>query len=273
MSGRLHFIVGVLSGERAMHRRSNYAGKRLRTGRCGGFSLIELSVVLVLIALLLGSLLVPLGTQVEQRQYTETEKQLEQIKEALIGFALANGYLPCPAKSAADGAEDRIGAGTTCTLVSGSPKRVGFLPWVTLGVKPSDSWGNLYRYSVSAIFSNSDASTLFTLTSVRDILIQTRNAAGTPANLSNANEIPVVVLSHGKNGFGATSELGIARATPATWNNTLDEFNNANGDGKTFWSRTRTDNTAATGGQFDDIVVWIPPSILFSRMVAAGRLP
>jgi prepilin-type N-terminal cleavage/methylation domain-containing protein len=249
-----------------MQRRRNYAGKSLRTGRCGGFSLIELSVVLVLIALLLGSLLVPLGTQVEQRQYTETEKQLEQIKEALTGFALANGYLPCPARSAADGTEDRTG--TTCT----GGKRAGFLPCVTLGVKPSDSWGNLYRYSVSANFSNSAASTLFTLTSARDILIQTRNAAGTPANLSNVNEIPVVVLSHGKNGFGATSELGIARATPATWNNTLDEFDNANGS-TSFWSRTRTDNTAATGGQFDDIVVWIAPSILFSRMVAAGRLP
>jgi len=256
----------VLSDERSMQRRRNYAGKSLRTGRCGGFSLIELSVVLVLIALLLGSLLVPLGTQVEQRQYTETEKQLEQIKEALIGFALANGYLPCPAVSSANGVEDRTG--TACT----GGKRVGFLPWVTLGVKPSDSWGNLYRYSVSANFSNSAASTLFTLTSARDILIQTRNAAGTPANLSNVNEIPAVVLSHGKNGFGATSELGIARATPATWNNTLDEFDNANGS-TSFWSRTRTDNTAATGGQFDDIVVWIAPSILFSRMVAAGRLP
>jgi prepilin-type N-terminal cleavage/methylation domain-containing protein len=254
-----------------MQRPSNYAGRSLRTNKCG-FSLIELSVVLVLIALLLGSLLVPLGAQVEQRQYTETEKQLEQIKEALIGFALANGYLPCPAKSAADGTEDRIGAGTTCTLVSGSPKRVGFLPWVTLGVKPSDSWGNLYRYSVSANFTNSAASNLFTLTSGRDILLQTRSAAGTPANLSNVNEIPVVVLSHGKNGFGASGELGIARATPATWNNSLDEFANANGSAS-FWSRTRTDNTAATGGQFDDIVVWIAPGILFSRMVAAGRLP
>ena len=85
-------------------------------------------------------------------------------------------------------------------------------------------------------------------------------------------EIPAVVLAHGKNGFGATSELGIARVTPATWDNTLDEFNNAN-NSMTFWSRTRTDNPGAAGGQFDDIVVWITPSILFSRMVAAGRLP
>ena len=238
----------------------------IRHHGCDGFSLIELSVVLVVITLLLGSLLVPLGAQVELRQYTETERQLEQIKEALIGFALANSYLPCPAISAANGAEDRTGI--NCT----GGKRVGFLPWVTLGVKPADSWGNLYRYSASQNFTNSDPTAQFTLTSARDILLQTRNPAGVVTNLSNANEIPVLVLSHGKNGFGATSEGGIARATPGTWNNTLDEFNNAN-NATTFLSRSRSDNSAAAGGQFDDIVVWIPPSILFSRMVAAGRLP
>ena len=86
------------------------------------------------------------------------------------------------------------------------------------------------------------------------------------------HEIPVMVLSHGKNGFGATSDTGIVRATPAGWSNALDEFDNAN-DSTAFWSRTRSENTGATGGQFDDIVVWIPPGILFSRMVAAGKLP
>lgn len=248
-----------------------HAHARSRAG-CRGFSLIELSVVILLITLLLGSILVPLGTQVDQRRISETESRLEQIKEALIGFALANGYLPCPAKSATDGTEDRIGGGTTCTLVSGNPKRVGFLPWVTLGLTPYDSWGNLYRYSVSANFTNSDPVNLFTLTSARDILIQTRNNTGTATNLSNANEIPVVVLSHGKNGYGATSETGTTRAVPATWDNTLDEWQNAN-NATAFWSRTQTENTGVTGRQFDDIVVWVPPAILFSRMVAAGRLP
>ena len=272
MSNRLQCVDDLLSPGRYMRRLKKSPTVVLKVRSSSGFSLIELAVVLVVVALLLGSILVPLGTQVEQRQYTETERQLEQIKEALIGFALSNGYLPCPAKTTTDGTEDRISGGTTCTLVSGNPKRIGFLPWVTLGVRPVDSWGNLYRYSVSANYTNSASLSLFTLTSARDILIQTRNAAGTPTNLSNVNEIPVMVLSHGKNGFGATSDTGIAKATPAAWSNALDEFDNAN-DSTTFWSRTRTDSTGAAGGVFDDIVVWIPPGILFSRMVAAGRLP
>ncbi len=60
-----------------------------------------------MITLLLGDLFVRLSTQVDQRRYAETEKQLEHIREAVIGFALANRYLPCPAVSATDGSEDR----------------------------------------------------------------------------------------------------------------------------------------------------------------------
>ena len=29
----------------------------------------------------------------------------------------------------------------------------------------------------------------------------------------------------------------------------------------------------APNGEFDDIVVWLSPNILFNRMIAAGRLP
>lgn len=235
-----------------------------------GFSLIEMSIVLLLVTLLLGSILIPLSTQVDQRRVSDTEKQLEAIKEALIGFAIANRYLPCPAKSAADGTEDRISGGTTCTLVSGSPKRVGFLPWVTLGIQRYDSWSNLYRYSVTPGFTDSSATGLFTLDEVSGITMKTRDKAGAAVNLSIA--VPAVVLSHGKNGYGATSEDGAARALPGSWTNVLDEFDNAN-NSTTFWSRIPTENTAAAGGRYDDVVVWISPFILFSRMAGAGRLP
>ena len=122
-----------------------------------GFALIELAIVVVIVTLLLGGLLIPLGSQVEKRQYAETEKLLAEIREALIGHAIANGYLPCPAVSSANGIEDR--SGTTCT----GGKRVGFLPWVTLGVTATDSWDNLFRYSVTPAFTDSDAANLFTL--------------------------------------------------------------------------------------------------------------
>jgi prepilin-type N-terminal cleavage/methylation domain-containing protein len=227
-----------------------------------GFTLIEIAVAVFLITLVLGSVLGPLAAQVEQRQSTETEKRIEEIKEALIGFAAVNGYLPCPARSAIDGTEDRTAG--VCT----AGKRVGFLPWVTLGVSATDPWGDLFRYSVVPAFA--DATTVFGLTTARDILITGRDTAGAAINLTNAGPdgVPAVVLSHGKNGYGATGEGGFVRATPGGWAG--DEQINAT-NATNFFSRVRTTRTAAPGGEFDDIVIWISPNVLFARMIAAGR--
>lgn len=231
-----------------------------------GFSLIELAIAIFVIALLLGGILVPLSTQVEQRKNSETQKTLNEVKEALLGYALANGYLPCPAISAIIGIEDRTGA--TCTGV----KRQGFLPWATLGTSKLDSWGHIFRYSVTPAFSNS--TTFFTFSTARDISIRTRDAAGSIVNLSNANDIPAVVFSVGRNGNWGTSDDGISVGDLSATNVDEDTNNDGGGTGRIYFSRTTSDNTAAPfGGEFDDIVVWMSNSVLLNRMVAAGRLP
>ena len=231
-----------------------------------GFSLVELAIAIFVITLLLGSILVPLSTQVEQRKTSETQKTLDEIKEALLGYALANGYLPCPAISATDGSEDRPGPGA-CT----GGKRQGFLPWATLGTSKLDSWGHIFRYSVTPAFTNS--TTLFTLSTARDISIRTRDATGAVVNLSNANDIPVVTFSVGRNGNWGTLDGGTTVGDLSATNADEDTNNDGGGNGRVYFSRTTTDNTAATGGEFDDIVVWLSTSVLLNRMVAAGRLP
>ena len=35
----------------------------------------------------------------------------------------------------------------------------------------------------------------------------------------------------------------------------------------------RDPSTVPTGGEFDDLVTWISPNILYNRMISAGRLP
>lgn len=237
----------------------------LRVSRThAGFSLIELAVTLFILTLLIGSILFPLTAQIDQSRVSRTERQLEQIKEALIGYAIINGNMPCPAVSSTNGAEDRTG--TSCT----GGKRIGFLPWVTLGIDQADAWDNLFRYSVSGTHTISDPTTNFTLDDTGDITIKTRNNAGALVNLSNSPAIPVVIMSPGKNGFGATTREGTPRFTPGGWAG--DEKENANKFDEFIW-RIRTERTAAPGGEFDDIVAWITPNILNSRMVAAGRLP
>jgi hypothetical protein len=213
--------------------------------------------------LLIGGLVTPLSVQLEQRRVADTQRAMEEAREALSGFAVRNGYLPCPAISAANGLEDRDGA--RCT----NERRIGFLPWATLGLAKLDSWNHLYLYSVTPAFT--DSANLFRLNTPRDITVASRDAPGNLVSASAANDIPAVILSHGRNGFGAYSDVGVRVADAGSGN--FDEKANMNPAGQTFITRTATDNAAAPGGAYDDIVLWLSPNILYNRMLAAHRLP
>ena len=232
-----------------------------------GFTLTELTIVLVIVALLIGGMLLPLSAQQDHRTRAETLQQLDEIRDALLGFAVVHGYFPCPAISPSDGKEDRVAATGKCT----DGKRRGLLPWVTLGVKADDAWGQLFQYSVTPAFS--DSVTRFTLSTARDITIQTRDTAGSTINLSNENEIPVVVHSTGKTAYwGWATSSGTQNADSPNSNDDEDINSATNATGKVFISRTPS-ATTSNGGEFDDLVVWIPPYVLFNRMISAGKLP
>ena len=237
----------------------------MRVSYKSGFTLVEMAVVLVILALMLGGLLIPISAQMDQQRYTETRKSLEEIKEALMGYALTHGYLPCPAKLSSDGLESRTG--TSCT------NRVGHLPWAELGVGKHDAWNHLFRYSVTPVYSDSDPIKKITISPPmsRDITILTRDSSGAQKNFSNLNDIPVVIMSMGKNGAWAYSDDGVSVADVSATN--IDEDVNGNGNGKIFFSRIYTENKTITGGEFDDIVVWISPNVYINRMVSAGQLP
>jgi prepilin-type N-terminal cleavage/methylation domain-containing protein len=235
----------------------------------GGFTLTELAIVLLIVALLIGGLLVPFTAQMDLRNYAETQKTLAEIQEALYGYAAshpaADGrpHLPCPDKMAAggpgtpnDGQEDVVAG--ACEVQEGN------LPWVTLGITASDPWRNRFRYRVDPLFSSQTAG--FALAMPASLRVCAQQACTTLL----ASAVPAVILSHGRNGAGGiNSGTGGFNAAPAVTD--VDELENTDQDND-FVSRTQTESGAA-GGEFDDLAVWLPTSILVSRMIAAGRLP
>ncbi len=228
---------------------------------CRGFSLVELAIVLVVVSLLAGGLMTTLSSQIGLRNTQDTRQRLKDVHEALLGYAAthiaADGhpYLPCP-DTDNDGAENR--SGTTCTTPAANAE--GTLPWRDLGIGREDAWGNRFRYRVDRHFSDSS-----TGIAINTPAASLRVCDQTPCATFVATQIPVVILSHGTNGFGAINSGGGVNLVATS----ADELENSNSNDD-FVSHTPT---PAGANEFDDLVTWISPNILYSRLIAAGRLP
>ncbi|MDT8452256.1 MAG: type II secretion system protein [Gammaproteobacteria bacterium] len=234
-----------------------------------GFTLVELAIVLVIIGVLLGSFIGSLASRIEKTQYDETRKELNDIKAALIAYAFTFGVLPCPDDPTdidSDGLSDGNGEKEPACTGAGES---GSLPWVTLGMGATDSWGNRYEYWAKSNFSNTASP--FDLATSANGKIRTRSNDGTSTPLL-ANNIVAVIYSRGKNGLGAVgSDSAFKSAVPLTGH--TDEKENEDGD-KFFVSRSPTygDDTTALEA-FDDIVIWISEYELKAKMVETGKLP
>jgi prepilin-type N-terminal cleavage/methylation domain-containing protein len=253
--------------------RSAQAG--IRRGRpAAGFTLIELAAVIAIIALLLGVIMAPLATQFRVRTMNDAERDLEEIKEALIGYAMTNQRLPCPdTDSTPDGQENPPGGGT-CAASE------GLLPWITLGVDAADVWGRLYRYRVSPEFTfqtvpgSPPAASQLDLNDAGDINIVDR--AGDKSEITLTTTAVAAIVSLGGNGFGGRDTDGNALAAPTG----SDELENTDGDLK-FVRRIYSPGAATcsdTAGttpfcEYDDLVTWIPEPVLKNHLVEAERLP
>lgn len=229
-----------------------------------GFTLAEMAVVLVIVALLIAGMMLPISAQQDIRARQETEKTIKDTYEALLGFAVTQNRLPCPATAASNGIEDPQGGGT-CSCISPDC----FLPAATLGIAPisstgqaSDGWQYPIRYSVTS--ANSNAFT--TVNGMKNawssglspnlMVCPTGGACPTPLT----NNAVAVVWSTGKNSLqGGTSADEIENPNPNTGANPDPNLTR-------FVSRT-------PGDDFDDIVVWLSPNTLYNRMLSSGRLP
>ena len=131
----MHLNDGYRTWERLLCRRT-------LAGRCDdGFSLLELSLSLMVMALLLASML-PLQQAFENRRREWLEQsQMDQWMSHIEGFALTRRRLPCPAPDM-DGSEQFQSTNGPCTISN------GWLPWRAMGLaKP----GRAPLYAVASL--------------------------------------------------------------------------------------------------------------------------
>lgn len=242
-----------------------------------GFSLVEMAVVLVILALLIGGMLLPMSAQRDLKLTADTAQQLENAREALLGFMVINGRLPCPAPATL--ATGAVGAGQEAAPVvtTGCATLAGVLPWATLGIGETDAWGNRFTYRITQEFTRTPPQTTFSGTycptntelagfaicSPGDMTVRSTAGGGTLAS-----NVAAVLISHGKNGNGAYTSLG----TQTAIGNDLDEIDNQLISGGTATANTDFVGKTITDS-FDDLIIWLPTNTIISRMVAAGRLP
>lgn len=263
------------------------SGSRIAAGRQAGFSLIELAVVLVIIGLLIGGGIAALDVTAQQSRRSEQQRQLAKVRDALYGFALSEGRLPCPVdlddNYPPDGIEDPEdpSVGTDCSAEEGA------LPWRQLGVGRRDAWGNPLLYRVTQDFADgpedddgndSDSGSSFSLSSNEDDgegdLVVEDGAGGTITS-----NTPAVVVSFGPQGDQVWTENDfVCPGSGGALANGFsgDETENCN------WIDDNSDSTYVAAdfrtpdsadGRFDDMLIWLPTPILKTRMVEVGRLP
>lgn len=147
----------------------------------------------VLVALTPDDLLSSLTHEQSIKSYraeiNETKLVIEDIKNALIGYAITNYRLP---KASSDGGCGAFnGSGTesgACYL--------GNVPWAVLGVPRRDPWGNEYKYAVTPALADGTTTDKLTFTGT-PTTINIVDENGTL--LTNPSAAPFVVYSLGSN--------------------------------------------------------------------------
>jgi prepilin-type N-terminal cleavage/methylation domain-containing protein len=209
-----------------------------------GFSLIELSIVIVIMSfMLVGSIDITVGLLNSARQ-SDTIQRLRVIDKAIEAYIITNRKLPCPAgiklvPSDANYGKENCVANETSGIKELNGILIGTIPVEELNLASkyiADGWDVKLQYQVVKDYAINGDNSLFSKNVADASCINTKFA--------------YTIISHGKNKIGAIyydssaeSSMGIDRATNGE---KLNIFSLSNGKNIQEYRDTRA---------FDDIVI------------------
>ncbi len=185
--------------------------RKIRTAE-QGFTLVELSVVVAIVALVATFGLDIVGTYMQRTAHNTTRDKLEVIEERLQEFREANGRYPCPADQTLGYTNTNYGveACGTGNVVSVGSAYIGTLPIRALHLPMDyigDSWEHKFTYAVTTALTTD-------IDSANGNLRVTGGHLDSASDYYDLTETPstaaYVVLSHGQDGKGAYSLRGTA---------------------------------------------------------------
>lgn len=234
-----------------------------------GFTLIEMTVVIVLIGMMMTLGLAALNSQMAQLAISATKKKQDVVRDAMVGYLRQNKRLPCPDLSVPPngfGDDDRQTPGNITTQCAGD---TGTIPYADLGLAGEialDGWENFQTYKVSN--PNWTISTNFAQGNPGAFRIMDRDAAGATSQISS--NVVAVILSHGLNGLGAETLKGTFNLSPDLG---TDESNNATRVGIVdIYKRQYSEVPIGATGAFDDVVAFMTQNDLINPLIQDGSL-
>jgi prepilin-type N-terminal cleavage/methylation domain-containing protein len=253
--------------------------------RKSAFSLIELSIVILIVSILVAGSLTISKSSINSSKKSVTKERMDEIYKALTNFVAINRRLPCPAlltvaKGAITYGDEAATVGTcSSTYVSSATDSsnlvYGMVPIKALGLEidmAEDGWGTKFSYVVDKRFTEASVGSADTNgfeitqaivpeigTAIATALIDVQGPSGTSL-LTDENAL-FVLISHGANkytGFNASS------TAQTDTDGVTDELDNDCNGGATSTacsttSAARYDNefiVYSTDPDFDDIVIY-----------------
>lgn len=259
-----------------------------------GFSLVDLSISLLVSSLLMSGFVSMFSSRVHVEREAESKHAVREARQALVSYAIANGRLPCPANPAIASGQENAGIAGALQGEQCMFGYSGVVPWVTLGLKELDAWGNRLTYRVSrelvqmpeSCEAEEPRETCVAAPTRAYASAATQDALGirelvwangkVERTEPIANGLAAVVLSAGPNGALAFAATGVRRASVNSIGMEYELLNAAPGS-VTFYAspadRRGPDCTPHVGGAacgFDDVIGWISRGDILVAIAKAG---